>query len=87
MIEGLLAIGVAVWFYRIAGQLGRDPLLWAVIGAVVFYGTVLLWTIFNKTAFMEQLHHQSLALGVFVHYLGSVLGLLAVWLTRKLGLR
>lgn len=82
-----MAILVAVWFYQTARRVGRDAFLWAAIGAGVFYATVFLWIGLNKTDWMEKLHHQSVAVGVFIHYLGSALGLLAAWLVRKVGLR
>ncbi|GAB6067698.1 hypothetical protein JCM13664_10160 [Methylothermus subterraneus] len=87
MIEGILAISVAVWFYQAARRSGRDPFFWAAVGAGVFYATVFLWVGVNKLGFMEQLHHQSVAVGAFVHYLGSALGLLAAWAVQKLGLK
>ncbi len=87
MIEGILAILVAVWFYQTARGLGREAFGWAAIGVGVFYAAVFAWVGLNKTDFMEQLHHQSLAVGIFIHYLGSGLGLLTAWLVRKVWLR
>ncbi len=86
MVEGILAILVAVWFYRTATSRGQDPFLWAAVGVGVYYLAVFLWVWFNKTSFMEGVHHQSVAVGVFIHYLGSVLGLVAAWLVRRYGL-
>lgn len=87
MIEGILAILVAVWFYQTARRSGRDAFGWAAVGAGVFYATVFLWVGLNKTDFMEQLHHQNVAVGIFIHYLGSALGLFTAWLVRRVWLR
>ncbi len=87
MIEGILAIAVAVWFYQTAMRMKvAEPLKWAAMGAGIYYLTVFLWVWFNQSPVMESLHHQSLGLGVFIHYLGSALGLFAAWLLHRYGL-
>jgi hypothetical protein len=54
MVEGLVTIAVCVWFGFMARNRKRDPLLWGVLGGVVFYLPILafqrwLWPLLLKT--------------------------------------
>ncbi|WP_022948753.1 hypothetical protein [Methylohalobius crimeensis] len=84
MLGGLLAILVAIWFYRSADRVGHpEPFKWGAIGAAVYYVAMFLWRWFANTGFMETLHHSSVTMGMLVHYAGVAIGLLAAWWLRK----
>ena len=48
MLEILIMIGVIGWFARTAKKQGRNGVLWGFIGAISYYGPVLLfgWVIY-----------------------------------------
>ncbi len=84
MLGGIIAIAVAVWFYRTAESIGNPtPLQWGVIGVAVYYGVLAAWTVFANTPFMEEFHHTSKTIGIIVHYLGIVFGLALAWWVRR----
>jgi len=43
MVELIVMIGVIGWFARTAKKKGKDGLLWGFIGAISYYGPVLLF--------------------------------------------
>ncbi len=84
MLGGIIAIAVAVWFYRTAESIGNPtPLQWGVIGVVVYYVILAAWTVFANTPLMEEIHHASKTVGIIVHYLGILFGLAMAWWVRK----
>jgi hypothetical protein len=43
VIGGLVAIGLAVWYYRTAEAKGGPALQWAIAGVIVYYVPNFLW--------------------------------------------
>jgi len=84
MIGGLIAIAVAVWFFNTAQKIpDKDPVQWGAIGVAVYYVVVALWRFVTDIGFMADLHHQNVAIGMIIHYMGPALGVLAAWLVRR----
>jgi hypothetical protein len=48
MLEIIIMIGVIGWFYRTARQIGRNGFAWGAMGALSYYGPVLIcsWLVF-----------------------------------------
>lgn len=44
ILGGLIAIAIAIWFYRTADAKGQDPFPWAVAGVIFYYLPMGLWT-------------------------------------------
>lgn len=80
MIGGLIAVAIAIWFYRTALQL-NDPKVfqWAINGVVAYYLVVFIWWFLVLRPASQTLHHQNQPLLIALHYGGTVLGVAVVW--------
>ena len=84
MIGGLIAIAIAIWFYRTAVQMNDPrPVFWAVNGVAAYYIVVFLWWILVLKPASATLHHGGTMKLYALHVAGYALGLLLAWFVRR----
>ena len=84
IIGGLVAVAIAIWFYRTAVDLDDPrPFVWAVNGVIAYYIIVFMWQFLVFKPASAALHHQNPALLTLIHFAGPLLGLLVVWFIRS----
>lgn len=66
MIGTIVAILLAVWFYFTAKQTGRDPVSWAIAGAVLYFTVALTWSTFVTPPIKDAASHSQSGLLIFV---------------------
>lgn len=83
VIGGLLAIGLAVWYYRTAEAKGGPAVQWAIAGVMVFYVPNFLWQLMVAGPALKSIQKQTAPLKFGMWGYSSILiGLLvaiAVW--------
>ncbi len=84
MIGGLIAVAIAIWFYRTAIDIhDPNPFKWAINGVVAYYVVVFLWWMLVLKPASATLHHQNQALLIALHYGGTILGVAVAWFIRS----
>lgn len=84
MIGGLIAVAIAIWFYRTALAINEPkPVLWVIYGVVAYYLIVGIWWFLVVKPMSGTLHHYSPTVMFVVHIAGNLLGVLVVWFVRK----
>jgi hypothetical protein len=90
MLAIIVAIVVAIWFFRSAGAVGKSGPGWAAIGIVVFFVPNFIWALVARAAIIPAAIRSDMgtggavALGLAIGLVGIALGLgLAVWVHRK----
>ncbi len=80
MIGGLIAVAIAIWFYRTAVKINDpNPYKWAINGVAAYYLVVFLWWFLLLKPASQSLHHQNQPLLIALHYGGTLLGILVAW--------
>ncbi|MBN2702187.1 MAG: hypothetical protein ACPW60_15175 [Methylohalobius sp. ZOD2] len=84
-LGGLIAIAVAIWFYRTAVDINdpKSPFVWAFNGAAAYYVVVLLWWFLVLKPVSANFHHTNQSLILAAHVGGYVLALALVWFIRN----
>jgi hypothetical protein len=59
MFGGLIAIGIAFWFYRSAESRDLPGIHWAIAGAIAFYVPNFIWSLMIAKPMINQLHAQN----------------------------
>ena len=59
MIGGIIAILIALWFYRTAESRHLSGAQWAVGGAIAFYIPNFIWSLMVAKPMMNQFHAQN----------------------------
>ncbi|GAB6068393.1 hypothetical protein JCM13664_17120 [Methylothermus subterraneus] len=86
MIGGLVAVAIAIWFYRTAIQIhDPKPFLWVANSVVAYYVVVFLWWFLVIKPVSATFHHLSQfnVLILTVELAGYALAVLVVWFIRK----
>ncbi|BCX88512.1 hypothetical protein MIN45_P0881 [Methylomarinovum tepidoasis] len=84
MLGGLVALAIAIWFYRTAVEIDDPkPFMWAANGVIVYYLVVFIWWFLVLKPASEALHHQSQAMLAAIKYGGILLGLGVAWFVRS----
>ncbi len=84
IIGGLVAVAIAIWFYRTAIELNDPkPFVWAVNGVIAYYIVVFLWQFLVFKPAIPALHHQSPGFLTLIHLAGTVIGALVAWFVRS----
>jgi hypothetical protein len=68
MLGGIVAVIIAVWFYRSAEGRGIPAIPWAVAGVIAYYVPNFIWSLLIAKPWLSQLHAQNAAV------LSSVVG-------------
>lgn len=82
VLGGLIAIAIAIWFYRTAESKGANPLQWAIAGVVFYYVPMGLWTWFVMPKMMSP-HPTSAGTPWFSLMLPTLVGLGVVFLLYR----
>jgi hypothetical protein len=86
VIGGLVAVAIAIWFYRTAIQINDPkPFFWAFNGVAAYYVIVFLWWFLAVKPISANFHHQSQfdILILTTEFVGYALAVLVVWFIRK----
>ena len=68
MLGGIVAVIIAVWYYRSAERRGIPPMPWAFAGVIAYYVPNFIWSLLVAKPWLSQLHAQNAAV------LSSVVG-------------
>lgn len=68
MLGGIVAVLIAVWFYRSAEGRGLPQIPWSVAGVVAYYVPNFIWSLLVAKPWLSNLHAQNAAV------LSSVVG-------------
>jgi hypothetical protein len=83
MIGGLIAVALAIWFYRTALANGMPALQWGIAGVVVYYIPNFFWSLMVAKPVLQNLHQQTAPMKYsFWGYSSVMVGLavaVAVW--------
>ena len=90
VIQIIIALGVAVWFFRSACATGRNALGWAAIGALAVFAPSVPWAVVVSLVVLPAVigsdmgDTQTFLLAAFVGLIGVGIGcVLAWWLHRR----
>ncbi|MFN3919787.1 MAG: hypothetical protein ACK4JF_05805 [Methylohalobius sp.] len=86
MIGGLIAVAIAIWFYRTAIQIhDPKPFVWVFNGVAAYYVVVFLWWFLALKPISAAFHHKSQfsILIAITELAGYVLAALVVWFIHK----
>lgn len=61
MLGGIIAVVIAIWFYRSAEARGLPPIPWAVAGVVAYYVPNFIWSLLVAKPWLSTLHAQNAA--------------------------
>lgn len=81
MLGGLIAVAIAVWFYRTAAAKGAGALQWGLVGIVTYYVPNFLWSLMVAKPILVTLHKQTAPMKYSLWGYSSVMIGLAVSLT------
>ncbi|HLF98773.1 MAG TPA: hypothetical protein VI457_16660 [Methylococcaceae bacterium] len=82
VLGGLIAIAIAVWFYRTAETKGANPIQWAIAGVIFYYVPMGLWTWLVMPKMLSP-HPTSAGTPWFSLMLPTLVGLGAAFLLRQ----
>lgn len=80
----IVAILVAVWFYRAATKAKKDNVwLWVAVAVVAYYAAGILW-VYGVLPYLfgRRLDHPSILMGLSIEASGILVAVLVVWWIR-----
>jgi predicted membrane protein len=88
MIGGIIAILIALWFYRTAESRHLSGIQWAIGGAIAFYIPNFIWSLMVAKPMMNQLHAQNATgmvsmLGFSSVFVGAIVAILVHFLILR----
>lgn len=88
MIGGIIAILIALWFYRTAESRHLSGAQWAVGGAIAFYIPNFIWSLMVAKPMMNQFHAQNATgmasmLGFSSVFVGTMVAILVHFLILR----
>ena len=88
MIGGIIAILIALWFYRTAESRHLPGIQWAVGGAIAFYIPNIIWSLMVAKPMMNQFHAQNATgmasmLGFSSVFVGAIVAILVHFLILR----
>jgi hypothetical protein len=88
MIGGIIAIVIALWFYRTAESRHLSGIQWAIGGAIAFYIPNFIWSLMVAKPMMNQLHAQNATgmasmLGFSSVFVGAIVAILVHFLILR----
>jgi len=88
MIGGIIAILIALWFYRTAESCHLSGIQWAIGGAIAFYIPNFIWSLMVAKPMMNQLHAQNATgmasmLGFSSVFVGAIVAILVHFLILR----
>jgi len=81
MLGGLIAVAIAVWFYRTAMAKGAEGFQWGLVGIITYYVPNFLWSVMVAKPVLVNLHKQTAPIKYSLWGYSSVFVGLAVVLT------
>ncbi len=88
MLGGVIAVLIAVWFYRTADSKGAPGVQWAIAGLLAFYIPNFIWSLLVAKTMLQNLHAQSAPIKAsLVGHSSVVLGALCAWFVWSTFLR
>ncbi len=86
MVGAIAAALIAVWFFKTAQALGKNPLQWLFIGVMSYYIAAIMWTFMVTPPLRDMVeHNQNILLAWFVRFAYVVVGTLsAVWVNKRI---
>lgn len=61
MLGGVVAVLIAIWFYRSAEGRGLPPISWGVAGVIAYYVPNFIWSLLVAKPWLVTLHAQNAA--------------------------
>jgi hypothetical protein len=88
MIGMIGAVAILVWFYYTAEKVGKNPALWAIIGALIYAATRWGFTLGVIRPIMGRgFYSHSATVGFFIETSAIVVAIIVVVLIRMMFLR
>ena len=86
MVGAIAATFIAIWFFKTARRLGKEPIQWLFTGLASYYLPAILWTFMVTPPLRDMVeHNQSILLAWFVRFAYVVIGVLsAVWVKKRI---
>jgi len=80
MLGGVVAVLIALWFYRTADSKGAPAIQWAVAGLIAYYVPNFIWSIWVAKPILQTLHAQSAPIKAsLVGHSSIVIGAACAW--------
>ena len=92
-MQSVVAVIVAIWFFRSARAVGKSGVAWAIGGVLAFLAPSLPWLLFVRASLLPKLVKSNLsdfaetAVAVSLGLVGVGLGLLVAYLLYRANLR
>jgi hypothetical protein len=87
MLGGIVALLIAVWFYRSAEARGLPSVPWAVAGVIAYYVPNFIWSLMVAKPWLTTLHVQNAAaMSSLVGHSSIFVGLFFAVLARQFAL-
>ncbi|MGR8934003.1 MAG: hypothetical protein ACU837_06375 [Gammaproteobacteria bacterium] len=85
MAGSIAAIAIVYWFYKSAASAGKDPLMSAILGFIVYFIPAVAWTVFVTPGLRDAVEHNSnTLLALVVQYAYIVVAVAcAAWVKSK----
>ncbi|BBL72436.1 hypothetical protein [Methylogaea oryzae] len=82
ILGGIIAILVAIWFYRTAESKGAEPFSWAIAGTIFYYLPMGLWT-YVVNPMIKNPHITSEGSSIIARLAPTLVGVVVVVLLRQ----
>jgi hypothetical protein len=87
MLGGIVALLVAIWFYRSAEGRGLPSVPWAIAGVIAYYVPNFIWSLLVAKPWLTTLHAQNApAMSSLVGHSSIFVGLLFAVVARQFAL-
>lgn len=87
MLGGIVALIIAIWFYRSAERRGLPSVPWAVAGTIAYYVPNFIWSLVVAKPWLNALHAQdAAAMSSLVGHSSIFVGLIFAVLARQFAL-
>lgn len=82
IVGGIIAILIAIWFYKTAESKGADPFPWAIAGTIFYYLPMGLWT-WVVNPMIKNPHVTSEGTSIIARVAPTLVGIVVVVLLRQ----
>jgi len=87
MLGGVVAVAIAIWYYRSAEGRGLPAIPWGVAGLVAYYVPNFIWSLMVAKPWLVRLHAQNAPImSSFVGHSSILVGVIAALLVWQFAL-
>jgi len=88
MLGGLIAVAIAIWFYKTAESKGAPAVQWGIAGLISFYVPNFIWSLVVAKPWLASLHNQGAPMkSSLVGHSSILVGAVCAWLIWSFFLR